>query len=86
MPKGFFTQAAALLLRDSVDLAEIKPLMSDCRIVKEVEAAEDWSLGGPSLTVEYRPAVNGYISIDVVAHRWPDHMGDPEQEPTLFAA
>jgi hypothetical protein len=45
-----------------------------------------WALGGPGVLVEYRPEVNGYVLVDVVDHRWPDRMGDPETEPEVFGA
>ena len=48
--------------------------------------SENWELGGPSLTVGYRPEVNGVILVDVVDHVWPDDMGDPEETPMLFGA
>lgn len=86
MSKGFVTQGIALLLRQTVTLADIRESLSGFQIVKEVWETSDWEFGGPSLIVEYKPSVNGYISVDVVEHRWPDNMGDPKQDPKLFGA
>src|SRR6185369_4273960 len=41
---------------------------------------------GPAAVVPFRPEVNGYVAIDVVNQAWPDHMGDPKSDVTLFAA
>ena len=38
------------------------------------------------MIVPYRPDVNGYVSVDVVNHPWPDDMGDPKTETVLFGA
>ncbi|MBI2393357.1 MAG: DUF4261 domain-containing protein [Deltaproteobacteria bacterium] len=87
MPKGFFTQGIAVLLREPLSLAEVRKLVEPkFDIVKETAATGGWEMGGPSLVVSFRPEVNGYATIDVVTRPWPDHMGDPKQEPTLFAA
>ncbi len=86
MPKGFFTQAVAVLLRQTVTLADIREFLSGFQIAKEVWDTGDSEFGGPCFVVEYRPSVNGYVSVDVVDRQWPDHMGDPKKEPMLFAA
>src|SRR5262245_53670925 len=86
MPKGFFMQGLVVLLRQDVALAELRDRLSGYKVVKEVPAGPDWTFGGPALVVEYRPQVNGFVSIDVVPRRWPDHMGDPQRETTLFGA
>ncbi len=84
--KGFYTQGLAILLRHAVPLKAIEKRLYDFRIVKRVEGSTSWPISGPSVVVAYRPDVNGYVSIDVVDQRWPDHMGDPKTEPEVFAA
>ena len=84
--KGHFTQGVAVLLERPVSLDELPSCLDSFHVVGRREAAEQWVFGGPSLLVEYRPQVNGYLSIDVVDRPWPDHMGDPKQEAMLFGA
>jgi hypothetical protein len=86
MPKGFFTQGVAVLLRSPVDLDEVAKCLSAWEIVKRVEASESPEMSGASLLVSYRPEVNGYITVDLHPAKWPDHMGDPKDEPMLFGA
>lgn len=86
MPKGMFTQTTVILLRQEMSPDEIRPLLSDFRVVKEVTAAERWEVAGPSLVIEYDERVNGFVSIDVVNNPWPDGMGDPKSNPMLFGA
>ncbi len=86
MAKGFFTQGVAVLFRGEPSLSSLAPLLGDFRIVKEARTASGWEMGDASLIVEYDAAVNGYVSVDVVNRPWPDHMGDPQGEPALFAA
>jgi len=84
--KGFFTQGVAVLLKQKVTLADIEPLLKSFKIVKRNDDHEKWELSGPSFLVEYRPEVNGFVSIDIVDQVWPDKMGDTKTEPTVFAA
>ncbi|MEK7469252.1 MAG: DUF4261 domain-containing protein [Planctomycetota bacterium] len=84
--KGFFTQGVAVLLKESVTLADLERLLTGFKISKRKEEFENWELGGPALVLDYRPEVNGHVSVDIVDRPWPDNMGDPKSEPTLFAA
>jgi hypothetical protein len=86
MPKGFFTQGAAVLFSRPIALREIEPLLRAFRVVKLTDEATAPDLSGPSLTLGFRPEVNGYVSVDVQDHPWPDHMGDVKTETGLFAA
>jgi hypothetical protein len=36
--------------------------------------------------VAYKPDVNGYVAVDTIDHRWPDHMGDQKADPEVFGA
>jgi len=85
MPKGFHTQGLIILLESPQSLNVLRRYLSPFEVVKEAAAAEEVWMFGPSLTVAYRPEVNGYVSVDVVNQRWPDHMGDPKKEAMLFA-
>ena len=86
MPKGFFSQTVAVLLRSPVDLDEVAKCLSAFEIVKRVEASESPEMAGEALVVAYRPEVNGYVSVDLFPAKWPDHMGDPKGEAMLFGA
>jgi hypothetical protein len=84
--KGFFTQGVAVLLKQKVSLADVESLLTRFKIAKRQPDFEKWEFSGPSLVVEYRPEVNGYVSVDIVERAWPDNMGDPKNESMLFGA
>jgi hypothetical protein len=84
--KGFYTQGLAILLRKAVPLQAIEDSLQDFSVVKRVEGSANWAFGGPSVVVAYRPDVNGYVAVDTIDHRWPDHMGDPKADPEVFGA
>lgn len=86
MPRGIYTQTVCILLRDEVSLAQLRPLLEQYTIRREVQASDNWGFGGPTYVVDYRPEVNGYVAVDVVNHPWPDGMGDPQQESLIFGA
>ncbi|EDY16549.1 conserved hypothetical protein [Chthoniobacter flavus Ellin428] len=85
MPKGFHTQGLVILLKSPQSLDALRRCVPQFEVVKEGPAAGEVWMAGPSLIVAYRPEVNGYVSVDVVDRRWPDHMGDPKKEAMLFA-
>ena len=84
--KGFFTQGVTVLLKQKVTLADIEPMLKPFKIVKRKDDFDKWEFSGPSFLVEYRPEVNGFVSIDLVDQVWPDKMGDAKNETTLFGA
>jgi hypothetical protein len=81
--KGFFTQGVAILTAQPVTLDELRPLLSEYRILRTVEPSNDWQFGGATTVVAYREEVNGLVTIDTVDRPWPDGMGD-QSEPALF--
>lgn len=86
MAKGFFTQGVCVLLSRPAALDQLEPLLGEFRIVKRIDDAPSPDMSGPSFTVEFRPDVNGYVSVDCRDRPWPDHMGDTKNEPVLFGA
>ena len=87
MAKGFFTQGIAVLFGKAPTRAQVREALEPAfEIAREDDGGDGWALGGEGLIVTYRPDVNGYVNVDVVNHKWPDHMGDPVDEPELFAA
>lgn len=84
--KAFYTQGLAILLDQPTTLDEIESYLDGFTIVSRQEESTDWRLSGPSLVIAYKPEVNAYVLIDIVDHRWPDQMGDPNTEPELFGA
>jgi hypothetical protein len=84
--KGFFTQTVVVLFKQSPTLDELEPLLAAYRIGGRKDEFEHWEFGGPSFTVAFRLEVNGLCNVDIVNRRWPDHMGDPKTEMTLFGA
>src|SRR5579872_4990300 len=86
MPKGFFTQGVCVLSDRPASLSDIEPALEGFDIHSRKDASESWAIGGPALVVAYRAESNGFVAVDTVDHCWPDHMGDPKNEPTLFGA
>ncbi len=86
MPKGFFTQSACVLLSKETSLDVVAPLLTEFKIPKRIDQPTAPDLSGPALVVEFRPEVNGYVSVDIRNKKWPDEMGDPKSEAMLFAA
>ncbi len=86
MPKGFFSQGFVILLEGPVTLERIAKRLTEFRILGQKDGSEQVEISGPATIVEYRPEVNGMISIDLVSSPWPDHMGDPKREPMLMGA
>ena len=86
MAKGFFTQGVVVLLEKPIPLDSLTGVLGDFEIVGREEHSDDWLMSGPSLTLAFRPEVNGFVSIDLVGQTWPDGMGDPQHEASLFGA
>jgi hypothetical protein len=85
--KGFYTQGLAILLRRATPLEEIEESLQDFSVVKtRAEGSAHWAFGGLSVVVAYRPDVNGFVAVDTIDHRWPDHMGDPKADPDVLGA
>jgi hypothetical protein len=86
MAKGLFTQGIAVLCRGVPRIPQIASKLAGFQVVGERPASSEWSMGGPALVLEFRPAVNGYIVVDIVNRQWPDDMGNPKKDATLFAS
>jgi hypothetical protein len=86
MPKGLFTQTACVLLKGPVACEQLERALALFPVVGRQEAGPSWAFGGPTVTLAFRPEVNGLVAVDVVDQTWPDTMGDPQKEPMLFAA
>lgn len=88
MPKGFFSQCFCLLTNSTITIDDLRQHLSpySFELVGERDTFPNWQLSGPSLLYQYRPEVNGSVSLDVVDQPWPDSMGDPKADPMTFAA
>ena len=83
------TQCVCVLLDRAPSISEIAKVLSGYELLGEAPPAEGehgWAFGGSSLTLTYRSEVNGRACIDVIDSSWPDEMGSPDREPTIFAA
>jgi hypothetical protein len=81
-----YTQGASVLFDRSVAIERVEQALGSFEVVRRIEASEEWAFGGPGLLIAMRPEVNGTVVVDAVNRPWPDHMGDPQQEPMLFGA
>jgi hypothetical protein len=86
MRKGFFTQCLCVLLERTVSIEQIERALQQFSPIAPEASNEHWAFSGPCVLLPYRPAVNGYAIVDVVPVKWPDHMGNVEQEKELFSA
>src|SRR5262245_19297910 len=88
MAKGFFTQGVCLLTDGNTSIDHVKSALQEeeLEILKEAPPQENWCFGGPALLIAFRSEVNGYASVDLVNHPWPDTMGDPKADPMTFGA
>ncbi|MCB9896190.1 MAG: DUF4261 domain-containing protein [Planctomycetes bacterium] len=87
MAKGFFTQGISVLFEKAPTRVQLREALEPTfEIAREDDGGDGWAQGRDGLIVTYRPDVNGYVNVDVVNRKWPDHMGDPAGEPELFAA
>jgi len=81
-----FSQCLAVLFQRTPTLEELEAALSRFSIVNRTGGGEHWAFGGPSVVLEYRPDVNGYLSVDICNHPWPDPMGDTQTEKMIFGA
>ncbi len=86
MAKGMFTQCLCILLRKAISIGQIETALKHFELRGRHDANEIWAFSGPSVTLAYLEAVNGYVTVDVVDSPWPDGMGDPQNEPMIFGA
>lgn len=84
--KGMFSQGLVALLSSPATLAELENLLAELGPLTRKPTYENWELSGPAIVLPYRPEVNGYVSVDLVEHPWPDDMGNPKEKPMLFAS
>jgi hypothetical protein len=84
--KGRYTASACVLFERPVPLEQLETALTEFEIVHRSEEFIDWVFGGPSLTIAFRPEINGFVAVDTVDQPWPDHMGAAQAEPTLFGA
>lgn len=88
MAKGFFTQGMSLLTdgRTAIDSVRTALEKNGFEIVNQTAAQDNWCFGGATVVIPFLPQVNGYVTVDVVDHPWPDTMGDPKSDPMMFGA
>jgi hypothetical protein len=81
-----YTAGACVLLERPVSLDQMQSALAGFGILKRSTEVTEWTFGGPSLVLGFRPEANGLVCVDTVDRPWPDGMGDPKAEPTLFGA
>jgi hypothetical protein len=86
MPKGFFTQSAAVLFEKPPTLDALGAALAPLGVVRAAEPANNGWMGGPGFILPLRPEVNGYVVVDLQTAAWPDAMGDPKTDAMLFGA
>ncbi len=84
---SLFSQSAYILVFKAPTLDELAKVLAPFGPLGPTEAPADghWALGGASFIIDH-PEGGGRVLVDVVDKRWPDDMGDPVQDPVLFAA
>lgn len=86
MAKGLFTQGIMVLLRENVSIQKVAACIEDFHPSEPIEAYEDWTFLGPAVLMDMDEDGEGKVVVDVVPHPWPDLMGDPQDQPEIFAA
>jgi hypothetical protein len=86
VPAGFYTHTATVLFSQASTLDDVARVVAPAerRVLRE-EPRSPW-FGAADLLVSIDPERNGELAIDVVAQPWPDAMGDPRTDPSLFGA
>src|SRR5215471_719040 len=86
--KGIISQGVCLLTDGRTTIADVRSTVERAgfQVAREIEAQESWCFGGPAVLIPYRPEVKGAAAIDVVDRPWPDAMGDPKSDFTVFGA
>lgn len=86
--KGQITACACVLFERPVVFSQFeRALAKEYEIARSVEQpATEWMFAGPTLVIPYRPDVGGYALVDLVDQAWPDGMGDPQKDQTLYNA
>lgn len=74
-----FTRAPSI---EEIETA-LEPLR--CPILRR-HTEPGWLSGGTELLVPFGDDPEGHVHVDVVESPWPDTMGDPKEDPPLFAA
>jgi len=84
--KGFITQCLCVLLQKTPEIEQVAAQLSGFEILGQAPAKADWPFGGPTVTLAYRPEVNGRVLVDIVNRAWPDAMGENMTELSVFGA
>lgn len=84
--KGMFTQGLCVLFKAAPTLDQLTAALSGIEILKRNDAFRNWEFGGPTLNLGVDIGAGGTVLVDIVDRPWPDHMGDPQNEATLFGA
>lgn len=85
MSRGIFRQSLYLLFTVAPSLDDVERALSSVGVGRRTVLTGDGWLGGfPSLTVPYRPEVNGTLIVDTIDRAYPDGMGDPEHDRDCF--
>jgi hypothetical protein len=84
--KGFFTQAAIILVDGPVSPDDVERALVTFDVVgRKTVDDPNWMWAAESVIVPLREEVNGYLAVDVIDKPWPDGMGDPKEDVELFA-
>jgi hypothetical protein len=83
-----FTQGVAVLLSEAPPVERVAAALEGRKVLGTLpgDEAPGWMGQRPSLVLALDAETNGKVVVDLVDARWPDPMGDPKQEPELFAA
>src|SRR4051812_20853666 len=87
MPKGRFTQCAVVLCEEAPPAAAIATaLQAFPQGGVRQNPVPDWRTGRETLTLTFRPEVDGRILVDTFLRKWPDPLDDPGGESSPFEA
>ncbi len=85
MAKGLFTQGMCVLLRQPMSIRDVESRLSMFDVTGRQQSIED-DAAPETLVLKFRPEVDGHLMVTPSRARWPDDMGEPDENPEAFVA
>lgn len=84
MPRGLFTQSAAVLFTEVPHIEQIESALSSLGPITRRDTQPGWISGGAELLFAF--GESGHVHVDLVASPWPDALGRNSKDSDLIAA
>jgi Domain of unknown function (DUF4261) len=84
--KGVFTQCLAILCAEAPTAKDLEETLSATWQCEVAPPADDRYVGGPGVSLDFRPDVGGQLAVDILDEPWPDRLGEGASDPDLYSA